>query len=150
MRSPHRWAALAWLTALAIVSWDSVPGAAQTAVRRSPAAKAGEWTPRRTPWGDPDLQGTFSNGDEYTTPLERPDQLAGRRLEDIKGQELADLRRAQLQQVIDGLPGGRVRGPDGWWVQNINPGIGSRAWLVIDPPDGKIPPLTAAARERGA
>ncbi len=112
--------------------------------------EGGEWTPRRTPWGDPDLQGTFSNGDEYTTPLERPDQLAGRRLEDIKGQELADLRRAQLQQVIDGLPGGRVRGPDGWWVQNINAGKGAQAWLVIDPPDGKIPPLTAAARERGA
>ena len=146
----HRMAALAWLSTLAVASSGMQPGAAQTAPRSSPAAKAAEWAPRRTPWGDPDLQGTFSNGDEYTTPLERPDQLAGRRLEDIKGQELADLRRAQLRQVIDGLPGGRVRGPDGWWVQNINPGQGSQAWLVIDPPDGKIPALTAAARERGA
>ena len=108
------------------------------------------WTPRRTPWGDPDLQGTFSNGDEYTTPLERPAQFAGRRLEDIKGQELADIRRAQLQQVIDALPGGRVRGPDGWWVQNINAGKGDQAWLVIDPADGRIPPLTAEAQARGA
>ena len=124
MRVPHRMVALTVLTTWAVMSVGMKPDAAQTTPRPSPAAKAAEWTPRRTPWGDPDLQGTFSNGDEYTTPLERPDQFAGRRLEDIKGQELADIRRAQLAQVIDGLPGGRVRGPDGWWVQNINAGNG--------------------------
>ena len=110
------------------------------------AAKAEAWKTPRTPWGDPDLRGVFSNGDEYTTPLERPDRFAGRRLEDIKGQELADVRRAQLAQVIDALPGGRVRGPDGWWVQNLNQGKGGQAWMVVDPPDGKIPPLTPEAR----
>jgi len=149
MCTRHQVAVLAWVTTLAAMTSALNPGAAQTTSRPSPAAKAAEWTPRRTPWGDPDLQGTFSNGDEYTTPLERPDQFAGRRLEDIKGQELEDVRRAQLAQVIDGLPGGRVRGPDGWWVQNIHAGRGAQAWLVIDPPDGKIPPLTAEARARG-
>lgn len=114
------------------------------------AATAEAWKPPRTPWGDPDLQGSFSNGDEYTTPLERPDRFAGRRLEDIKGQELAAVRRAQLEQVIDALPGGRVRGPDGWWVQNLNVGKGGQAWLVVDPPDGKIPPLTPEAQARRA
>jgi hypothetical protein len=112
----------------------------------TPAAK--DWTPGRTPWGDPDLRGIYSNGDEYTTPLERPDRFAGRRLEDIKGEELANVRRAQLQQVIDVLPGGRVRGPDGWWVQNLNFGKGGQAWMVIDPPDGKIPALTTEGRQR--
>jgi hypothetical protein len=92
----------------------------------------------------------FSNGDEYTTPLERPDRLAGRKLEDIKGQELATIRRAQLESLVEALPGGRVRGPDGWWVQNLKPGGGGQAWMIIDPPDGKIPPLTAAAQARGA
>src|SRR6185295_1192080 len=114
------------------------------------AAKAESWKTPRTPWGDPDLRGVYSNGDEYTTPLERPDQFAGRRLEDIKGAELAAVRRGQLQQVIDVLPGGRVRGPDGWWVQNLNFGKGGQAWMVIDPPDGKIPPLTTEALARGA
>ena len=109
---------------------------------------AGAWTPPRTPWGDPDLQGIFSNGDEYSTPLERPDRFAGRRLEDIKGQELVEIRRMQLQQLIDGLPGGRVRGPDAWWVQNLNLGKGGQAWMVIDPPDGKIPALTPEAQQR--
>jgi hypothetical protein len=110
--------------------------------------KAPEWTPPRTAWGDPDLQGTYSNGDEYTTPLERPDSLAGRRLEDIKGEELAELRRAQLQSVVDALPGGRVRGPDAWWLQNLRVNQGAQAWMVIDPPDGKIPPVVPEAQPR--
>ena len=145
---------LIWLLAAAVAML--VPpapreaGAQGTGTPAKPAASriAREWKPARTPWGDPDLQGVYSNGDEYTTPLERPDRLAGRRLEDIKGQELADLRRAQLQQVIDGLPGGRVRGPDDWWIRNLNFGKGGQAWIVTDPPDGKIPPLTPEAQQR--
>jgi hypothetical protein len=114
------------------------------------ATKAEAWKTPSTPWGDPDFRGVFSNGDEYTTPLERPDWLGGRKLEDIKGEELATVRRAQLDQVIEALPGGRVRGPDGWWVQNLKRGSGGQAWMVIDPPDGRIPPLTPAALARGA
>jgi hypothetical protein len=90
----------------------------------------------------------FANNDEYTTPLERPDRFAGRRLEDIKGQELVAVRRAQLQGVVDALPGGRVRGPDGWWVENLNVEKGGQAWLVVDPPDGKIPALTPEGQRR--
>jgi catechol 2,3-dioxygenase-like lactoylglutathione lyase family enzyme len=41
----------------------------------------------RTPWGDPDLQGTYTNTYENGTLLERPDQSAGRRLEDVKGED---------------------------------------------------------------
>ena len=124
------------------------PAASQTPA----AAKTMKtWTHPRTPWGDPDLQGAFSNGDEYTTPLERLDRFAGRRLEDIKGQALAalaDIRWAQLEAVIDALPGGRVRGPDAWWVQNLSVWKGGQAWLVIDPPDGKIPALTPERQRR--
>ena len=36
----------------------------------------------RTPWGDPDLQGTFTNKDEVGTPFERPSEFEGRRIED--------------------------------------------------------------------
>jgi hypothetical protein len=120
---------------------------AQTA---APRARGAAWAPHRTPWGDPDFQGVFSNGDEYTTPLERPDALAGRRLEDITGQELLDVRRAQLAAVIDALPGGRVRGPDAWWVQNLNVANSRQAWLVVDPADGKIPALTPDGQRRAA
>ena len=44
---------------------------------------AKEWTPPRTPWGDPDLQGAYSNDDETGIPLERPAEFAGRTLADI-------------------------------------------------------------------
>jgi hypothetical protein len=130
------------------VAGGSAASAQTSATARKTAAANKKWTPARTPWGDPDFQGTFSNGDEYTTPLERPDQFAGRRLEDIKGEELAAIRRSQLERVIDALPGGRVRGPDGWWVQNLNVKKGGQAWMGLDPPDGKIPPLTAEAQQR--
>ena len=125
----------------------SAAGAKPASQRPRPEVRASS---PRTPWGDPDLRGIFSNGDAYATPLERPNQFAGRRLEDIQGKELAEVRRTQLQGVIDALPGGRVRGPDGWWVQNLTFGKGGQAWLVTDPADGKIPPLTPAAQERAA
>jgi hypothetical protein len=42
-----------------------------------------DWRPGRTPWGDPDLAGVYSNSDESGIPFERPAQFNGRRLEDI-------------------------------------------------------------------
>src|SRR5688572_19281398 len=50
----------------------------------------------RTPWGDPDIQGTYTNTYENGTPLERPEQFAGRKLSDITGEELRATRR-QIQ-----------------------------------------------------
>src|SRR3984893_2154794 len=58
-----------------------------------PAAKAG-WTVPRTPWGDPDLQGNYTNVYENGTPLERPDQFAGRTLDEVRGAELAAIKKA--------------------------------------------------------
>ena len=59
---------------------------AQTAPRAASAqpARTESWKTPRTPWGDPDFRGVYSNGDEYTTPLERPDRFAGRKLEDAE------------------------------------------------------------------
>jgi hypothetical protein len=141
---------LAWsgpmMAAMVVLFLAVEPAVRAQAVKTSPDTT--KWSVQRTPWGDPDFQGTFSNGDEYSTPLERPDQFAGRRREDIKGAELVAIRRAELEQLIAGLPGGRVRGPDDWWVQNLNLGKGGQAWFVMDPPDGKIPPLTPDGQKR--
>jgi hypothetical protein len=108
-----------------------------------------QWRTPRTPWGDPDLEGTYSNSNEYATPLERPDRFQGRRLEDITVAEMAQIRQAAEQEAIAGLAPG-PRGPDYWWLENLNLARRSQAWSVVDPPDGRIPPLTAAARARGA
>jgi hypothetical protein len=118
--------------------------------RSAPTAGGGKvYTPARTPWGDPDLQGTFTNSNEYATPLERPARFEGRTLENITDRELASIRERAEQDAINGLAPG-PRGPDYWWLENLNLSKRAQAWSVVDPPDGRIPALTAAARARGA
>jgi hypothetical protein len=102
----------------------------------------------RTPWGDPDLQGSYTNLWEVGTPFERPDELAGRRLEDIKGEELARMRRAIQARTRDANLDEPVRGPREVWLDQFRHEKGSMAWFVVDPEDGKIPPLTPAAQKR--
>jgi hypothetical protein len=109
------------------------------------------WTPRRTPWGDPDLQGVYSNDKETGIPLERPAEFAGRRLDDITPAEMKEINRRRTEEFNAGVAGpefaGGLRPPthlifDSFERQN------SRAWLIVDPPDGKIPSLTPEAQRR--
>ena len=90
----------------------------------------------RTPWGDPDLQGTYTNTYENGTPFERPDEFAGRKLEDVKGDELTAIKRAQQQRTIAAFLGPE-HAPDNWWQDNLSLERGSQAWFVVDPADGK-------------
>ena len=146
---------LASACALAVAIAVTVLVASRAGSQTTPAASktpatartTKEWTPLRTPWGDPDLQGTFTNSNEYATPLERPDRFAGRRIDDITGEELASIRRAAEQQAIAGLAPG-PRGPDYWWLENLDLSKRNQPWLVVDPPDGKIPALTPDAQRR--
>ncbi len=98
----------------------------------------------RTPWGDPDLQGAYTNSDESLIPFERPDALAGRTLDSITPAELARLVEQRNQDRIKADEARwELRSPLHWF-ENHNP-KNSRAWLVTDPPDGKVPPITAEA-----
>ena len=54
---------------------------------RAQAGSSSSYTGPRTPWGDPDLQGNYTNLWEAGTPFERPEEFAGRKLEDIKGEK---------------------------------------------------------------
>jgi hypothetical protein len=109
----------------------------------------------RTPWGDPDLQGSFTNKDENGTPFEQPADLAGKRLSDFGEKEMAALRKARQARAQAGAAriGGSEEedtgaGPSHWYehldANNAQP------WLVFEPADGKIPALTAEARQRAA
>ncbi len=131
------------LTAAGLVWVAVTPLVAQTAT----AAKSS--TAPRTPWGDPDLQGNYINTSEQGTPFERPEQFAGRRLEDVKGEELAQFRRQIQERTVNNFEG-PIHAPSNWWQDNLFLEKGTQAWLVIDPSDGKIPPLTMEAQQRNA
>jgi len=108
------------------------------------AATATPYRAPRTPWGDPDLQGNYTNKYEQSTPLERPDQFAGRRREDISGAELTALLDARNRQV---LARPEAVGPL-QFRDTLDVTRGSLPWLIVDPPDGKIPPMTVDALRR--
>lgn len=103
----------------------------------------------RTPWGDPDVSGIYSNSDESGIPFERPARFEGRRLEDITPRELEDLRAERRKATAaSSVDENRPVDREVFW-ENLN-AVNSRAWLVVDPPDGKIPPTTSQALQRAA
>jgi hypothetical protein len=104
----------------------------------------------RTPWGDPDLQGTYTNKNEVSTPFERPAEFKGRRLEDIGPAEVAAIlkKRDDDRPGVQAVAAGRI-GPTEW-QSRVDLTKGSRLWFVTSPADGFIPSLTAEARARAA
>ncbi len=101
-----------------------------------------------TSWGEPDLQGIWT--DPYQTPLERPVRFASREL--LTEAERADLdqrRGAQRGRDRRGQSGSErdVAGAYNAVFESVKP-TGRRTSLVVDPPDGRIPPLTPEARKR--
>ena len=116
---------------------------------RTDAASTRNWAAPRTPWGEPDLQGTYSN--RTITPFERPANVAGR--EFFTPEEVAALeKRAQEQTGDEGRSKG-TRGDveraynDFWWDRGTKVTT-PRTSLVIDPPDGRVPELTDEAKKR--
>jgi hypothetical protein len=109
----------------------------------------------RTPWGDPDIQGIYTNKYEQGTPFERPQEFEGRRIEDIPAAELAEILKERQDEVLlrtalaGGDPAGNLGGPLHWQDQ-FDITKGSRPWFVVDPADGRIPATTPEARTRAA
>lgn len=115
----------------------------------------------RTPWGDPDLQGTWSSEAELNTPFERPPQFGTRQL--LTDEEFAQ-RRAQADKQIQtdlsefevftadtrnaGAVGSATSPPPHWLERGK---VSRRTSLLIDPPDGRLPPaIQGRGRGRGA
>ena len=118
-----------------------------------PAAQP--WKVPRTPWGDPDLQGIYTNKDENNTPFERPPDLAGKRLSDFGPKEMERLVRQRLELAakqaasIGGTSDNDTGAGPPHWYEHLD-AVNAQPWLVIEPDDGMVPPLTPAARERAA
>ena len=138
--------ALAITVAVASLASAPVAGQAPSAATNttSTAQRTQKWTPPRTAWGRPDLQGIWNNA--TTTPLERPDKFSGKTV-------LSDEELSQLTEEV-----GRLRNTDQAPPQG-DPGTYNEFWwergkpinqtsLILDPPDGKLPALTPDGQKR--
>ena len=114
----------------------------------TPAPAAGQeretWPAPRTPWGDPDLQGIWSN--TTTTPMERPADLEGR--EFLTEEERAERNPGSglsAEERSDFMPTGAY---NDFWLEKGE--LSLRTSLIVDPPDGRYPPRTPEADARRA
>ena len=105
-----------------------------------------QYTVPKTPWGDPDLQGVWTNS--TTTPLERPADLADKAVltEEERRVRDADVASRSSFDRVGSLPG--VGAYNEFWMERG--ALNYRTSLVIDPPDGKIPAMTAAGQARAS
>ena len=112
-----------------------IPAAAQ-------GLRTNGWSVPRTPDGQPDLQGLWSN--TTITPMERPAQLAGKEFfteqEAAAYEKQVNTRRDQGYLTDSGGPFRKA-----WWDSGNTIVKTRRTSIVIDPPDGKIPALLPEA-----
>jgi hypothetical protein len=109
-------------------------------------------TPLRTPDGQPDLQGTWTNA--TVTPFQRPAQLGSKQF--FTAEEAAAFEKRSVTQgnvdLIEGQRGASDlarRAYNNFWVdRGTRVAKTMRTSLVMDPPDGRVPPFTPEAQKR--
>jgi hypothetical protein len=114
----------------------------------APAGSATQASGSKTAWGDPDLQGIWT--DDYQTPLQRAAKYANK--EQFTEEERAELdkQRAAILRRNQRVEVGTERDVAGAYnavFQSIKH-TGKRTSLIVDPPDGRIPPMTVEAKQR--
>jgi hypothetical protein len=114
----------------------------------------------RTPWGAPDLQGIWNTN--TFLPLERPKQYGSRATmtEEEHAKALAELQERNTRpgrdsREVGGKPGvgtekDVARAYNEFWFGDKPTTLSYRTSMIIEPPDGRIPPLTAEAARRTA
>ena len=110
-------------------------------------AQKATFTPPRTPWGEPDLQGIWSG--ETLTPLERPARFAGKPV-------LSEAEAEGIEEDVASRPGRDDRSARGTekdvaqaynqhWLAPPTRLADRRTSLIVDPADGRVPPMTPEA-----
>ena len=121
------------------------------AIHAAPSGQAKKpWSAPRTPDGHPDLQGIWDY--RSATPLQRPARFAGR--EFLTPDEVIAYEQEALERP-DGRPPDDARTEESvhpvWWLDYGKTVVKTRRTsLIVDPPDGRIPPLTLEAQQRNA
>jgi hypothetical protein len=134
--------------AIAALSMSSASG--QAPKKAAAPAKTATSVPK-TPWGDPDLQGVWN--DATSTPLQRPNTVGAK---DVLNDEEAEEFQQQLANDLsrDRRDGGADadvnRAYNEHWMDSRRLKITAdrRTSLIVDPPDGRIPPLVPLPPER--
>jgi hypothetical protein len=103
------------------------------------------YSPPKTAWGDPDLEGIFTNA--TVTPFERPAEFAGKAF--LTENEIAELeKRAAKSHADQPAREGETGTYNEFWDEPGTKAVSTRrSSLIIDPPDGQIPPLTDMAQK---
>ena len=117
---------------------------------RPPSAAPGGVRALKTPWGEPDLQGIWT--DESDTPLQRPAKYADQEF-------FTEAQRAELDKARRRCCGKDNRAERGTELDVAGAynalfmsrkRTGMRTSRIVDPPDGRIPPLTPEAQKMAA
>lgn len=118
---------------------------------QSAALKTKSWTPPHTADGQPDLQGIWTNA--TVTPLERPAEFQGK--EFLTEKEAVDFEKKQVYDANGDRRDGSAEADVGrayneFWRDRGKVVKSMRTSLIVDPPDGKIPPITLEGQKRNA
>jgi hypothetical protein len=157
----RRWLPL--LLALAAVAAAAASVSSQGPAAAPAGGRTAAWTPPLAPDGHPDLQGVWLNNS--ATPLERPKALEARA--SLTDDEVAELRRradrlfkntnadfaggdAVYLSALADIDRFKSTTATGSTNEMIEREFDSRTSLIVDPPDGRIPPLTIEAQRRKA
>jgi hypothetical protein len=132
--------------AVAASATISVSGTRTSAQALAGSGAAMQAAPLKTPWGEPDLQGIWT--DEFETPLQRPAKFANQEF-------FTEAQRAELDQVRSGILTRRATERDA--NNGYNGAVffstkrtGIRTSKIVDPPNGRLPPLTPEAQKAAA
>ena len=119
--------------------------AAVTIIHAQTTATPTAW---RTAWGHPDLQGVWTTDAQILVPLERPAVLGERAVltkEELAKRETDATKRARDEKT-DRAPGPSLSTPAHWF--EIRSDVSPRTSFIVDPPNGRMPALTADAAKR--
>jgi hypothetical protein len=135
------------VTAAAVVFCAALsPGTPADAQTRASAAGSGTrsgWTAPRTPWGDPDFQGTWTTDETIGVPIQRPPALGNKLY--FTDEDLAEQARQRAARAA--APGGPGVNPPDHWGENAS-GPVRQTSFVVEPADGRIPAVTPDAQKR--
>src|SRR5258708_5480371 len=145
----HRFSGSMTTVAIAVAAVSAVSGTRASA--QAPAASATAAAPAlKTPWGEPDLQGIWT--DETDTPLQRSPKYASQELFTEAQREELDKERSALLRRDRRVERGTELDVAGAYnaVFTSQKRTGARTSMIVDPPNGRIPQLTPEAQKLAA